>query len=129
MANPPPILFSGKIDRDQALTARPVQLPVVRTEDRDDGGLLVTVELTRAGWKTWLGAPQKFVRTFGLDTLGREVYEACDGKNSVKRIVRDFAKTHHITVPEAEISVATYLKTLMTKGLIAMGMMNEKESS
>jgi hypothetical protein len=59
-------------------------------------------------------------RSFGLDVLGREVYEACDGRTKVKEIIHGFAKTHRVSLSEAEVSVTTFLKTLMTKGLVYM---------
>jgi hypothetical protein len=110
---------SPKITRHAALAGRPEPLPFVRREARDDGGCKVTVMLRRRGWKRWF-VGEAVERTFGLDRLGREVYEACDGKSTVKAIVQRFAKSHKISFSEAEISVTMYLKTLVAKSLIAM---------
>jgi hypothetical protein len=110
----------GKLDRKAALGAKPEQAPYVRREERANGGLTVTVNLPRAGWLKWMSGSGDVERSFGLDVLGREVYEACDGRTRVKEIIHRFARTHSMDVTEAEISVTTFLKTMMTKGLILM---------
>ena len=108
------------LGRKAAMTARPRQAPVVRTKHRPDDGVNVTVMIRRPRWHRWLGGSERSERTFGLDAYGREVFEACDGKRSVRAIVRRFAANHEISRPEAELSVTTFLKTLMAKGLVVM---------
>ena len=110
----------AELDRDAALGAKPEQAPCVRREDREHGRLTVTVMLPRAGFLKWITGSGDVERTFGLDVLGREVYEACDGRTKVKEIIRKFARTHRLSLPEAEVSVTTFLKTMMTKGLVMM---------
>jgi hypothetical protein len=95
-------------------------VPGVRREERDNGGLLVTVSLPRPAWMRWFTVSDTVERSFGLDILGREMYEACDGRTSVKSLIRDFARRHTVTLPEAETSVTQFLKTMMTKGLVMM---------
>jgi hypothetical protein len=109
-----------EVERGAALRARPEQVGGVRREERDNGGLLVTVSLPRPPWMRWFTVSDTVERSFGLDILGREVYEACDGKTSVKSLIRDFARRHTVTLPEAETSVTQFLKTMMTKGLVMM---------
>ncbi len=114
--------MSGKpqLDRDAALGAKPEQAPHVRREERDNGGLLVTMALPRAGWLKWVSGSGDVERTFGLDVLGREVYEACDGRTRVREIIRTFARAHRVSITEAEASVTTFLKTMMAKGVVMM---------
>jgi hypothetical protein len=100
--------------------ARPARRPAVQTRPREGGGLLVTVTLRRPRWQCWLGAPEQFEKTFGLDAIGRWVYEQCDGARSVRKIVQAFATKHGVTLAEAEIAVTTFLKTLMSKGVVEM---------
>jgi len=109
-----------KLARSVALAGRPRRLPFLRRQETDDGRTRVTVRLRRAGWTRWLGGSEQIERIFVLDALGREVYDACDGKSSVKRIVRAFAERHDISIAEAEISVTTFLRTMMNKGLVAI---------
>ena len=108
-----------KLSRDVALAARPIKVPP-KTAERKGNELHVTVEYSRPGWQRWLGAPSRCSRTFVLDEIGGEVYDACDRKHTVKQIVNRLAGKYQISVAEAEQSVATYLKTLMSKGLVAM---------
>jgi hypothetical protein len=108
-----------RFGRADAMAARPVRLPAARTEPRDGGGLYVTVCLERPRWQRWLGADETFERTFGLDALGRRVYEMCDGRRKVSHMARDLAEERKISRAEAEIAVTTFLKTLMSKGLVA----------
>ena len=108
------------IDREQALSGRPVRLPFIRREPREDGGLKVTVQFERPRWQMRLGATGQIQRTFGMDRYGKAVYEACDGKTDVRAIVREFARRHRVSVAEAELSVTAFLRTLVTKGLVAV---------
>ncbi len=112
-------------ERKDAMKAIPVKAPVVKTERKEDK-VYVTVEVERPGWQQILGAARTCKRTFGLDTYGQEVYESCNGKNTVEKNVRRFAEHHHLSIAEAEVSVTTFLKTLMKKGLVGMAV---KETS
>jgi hypothetical protein len=105
--------------RQAALRGRPIQLPPVRREEKN-GKLYVTVRFKRPGWQRILGAVETCERTFGLDAYGRRVYERCDGKRTVEEIVGSFADVTRISLPEAEMAVTRFMKTLMSKGLIAV---------
>jgi hypothetical protein len=101
------------------MAARPRKLPFIRRREVD-GKLQVTVTIIRPGWARWLGGPGEVERTLALDSLGREVYDACDGRTRVAKIVRDFASRHKVSVAESEAAVTTFLQTLMKKGLVEM---------
>ena len=113
-----------KIARFDAMAGVPHKVPVVKTEKKG-AKLYATIEYERPGWQRVLGADSRCQRTFGLDAYGREVYESCDGKRSVKTIIARFAKSHHISLPEAEVAVTAFMKTLMTKGLVAIAVGKE----
>ena len=112
------------LDRDKAVSGYPLKLPAKRTEEKD-GKVYVTIEFHRPRWQQWLGAVKQTERTFGLDAYGREVFEACDGKTNVMDIMKKFARNHRISIAEAEVSVATFIKTLMTRGMVAMDLKPE----
>ncbi len=112
---------SSPAARQTALGARPVRLPPVRTEEKD-AKLYVTVRFQRPGWQRILGADVNCERTFGLDAYGRRVYDACNGERSVGTIIRNFAESTQVSLAEAEMAVTKFLKTLLTKGLVAMEM-------
>lgn len=107
--------------RNAALQARPLQSPPVRTEEKD-GKYYVTIRFMRPRWQRVLGADETCERAFGLDAYGRIVYESCDGKRTVKQIVKHFAGKVHVSLPEAELAVTKFMQTLMKKGLILMEM-------
>ncbi len=107
--------------RHAALEARPHASPPARTEKRD-GKLYVTVRFRRPAWQRVLGADAECERAFGLDAYGQDVYRWCDGRRTVREIVRCFAEKNRISPPEAEMSVTRFLRTLLSKGLIVMEM-------
>lgn len=116
---------AAKLDRASALSARPKRLPFLRRE-RTDGKLRVTVLVRPAGWARWLGGSGEVERTFALDAMGQEVYEACDGTCTVEQIARQFAGRHKVSIAEAESAVGMFLKTLMAKSLVAMVVSNRQ---
>jgi hypothetical protein len=109
-----------ELSRGAALDARPVRVGVLSSSEESNGELRLVLEFERARWIKLLDGREKVRRTFILDALGREVYEACDGRQTVKEMIAHFAKRHKVSLAEAEYSVTTYLKTLVGKGLIAM---------
>ena len=112
---------SRQLSRTEAMRGVPIKANVVRSE-RKDNKVYLTVEFNRPGWQRMIGADRVTERTFGLDAYGEEVYELCDGKKSVKDCVRIFAKKHHLSRPEAELAVTTFLKTLTNKGLVGIAL-------
>jgi hypothetical protein len=116
------------LDRERALNAKPEKLPRIDAQEDGQNGLKVTVLLEPPAWSRWFGASGHIKRTFQLDYLGREVYEACDGKTTVKALIRSFSNRHGIDLAEAEVSMTSYLQTLMRKGLIAMAVSKQGSS-
>lgn len=110
----------NSFDRESALKSKPRQMPVIRSEKVEESSLRVTVTVYRPNWQRILGAPQTFERSYVLDALGQEVYQACDGRTTVKAVIHRFANRHKVSVAEAQLAVTTYLKTLMSKGLVGM---------
>ncbi len=110
---------SNGLTREKALAGCPVQLPAKRKEKKD-GKLYITVEFTRPKWQRVLGADELCERTFGLDDYGQEVFQACDGKTNITKIVKKFAKSHKITIAEAETSVSVFMQTLMERGIVGI---------
>ena len=106
-------------NRKQALEAKPVAFPPVRTETKGEK-LYVTLEFVRPRWQRVLGADKLCERTFGLDAYGQQVYAACDGNTTVRAIINRFAKKHNIDPAEAERNLTTFLKTLIGKGLVGI---------
>ena len=108
------------LDRQQALEACPQRLPVLRVAEAAPGELQITLQFQRPRWQVLLGAETVCERTFVLDTLGREVYDVCNGDAPVSEIVRGFAARHRVSLAEAELSVTQYLRMLIARGVVAM---------
>ena len=106
------------------MSAIPVKANVLKTEHKN-GKVYLTVAFARPGWQRLMGAERICERTFGLDAYGKEVYGLCNGKHSVQRCVEMFARNHHLSIPEAELAVTAFFKTLIKKGLIAIALKAE----
>jgi len=113
------------ISRSEAMRSKPSKLPVIGVQDFGKNELRVRVRLRHRRWIKWLGGPSDYERSFVLDRFGREVYESCDGRTKVEDIVEKFSAKHKVSTAEAEISVTTFLKTLISKGLIAVPVVRE----
>lgn len=113
-----------RMTRDTAMAAVPLQIPPRRVEDKNDKRY-ITVNFQRRGWQRMLGGNRDRERTFGLDTYGQAVYDACNGKASVETIIKNFARSHHLSTPESEIAVTKFLKVLTSKGLLVMTLEEE----
>ena len=87
------------------------------------------VRVESARWQQWLGGGSRVERDFILDRLGREVYDACNGETDVRAIAAAFAETHQVSLAEGELSVSAYLKTLTSKGLVAIALPREADDS
>ena len=111
---------SKTLPRAASLAARPKQQPLAARAELPDGGVSLTIQFPRPSWQKRLGGSEQLERAFQLDYLGREVYEACDGASDVQTIISRFAAAHKISQAEAEISVTTFLRTLISRGLIVM---------
>jgi hypothetical protein len=113
-----------QMTRDTAMAAVPVQIPPRRVEDKN-AKRYITVNFQRRGWQRMLGGNRDRERTFGLDTYGQSVYDACNGQASVETIIRNFARSHHLSTPESETAVTKFLKVLVSKGLLVMTLEEE----
>ena len=111
-----------RLTRNAAMTARPYPMPGIKTQTEDDQSIRITIHFQRSEWQKWFGAPPEYEKQFELDSLGSEVFRACDGKTSVGKIVERFAASHGLNAAEAEMAVARYMKTLMTKRIIGMAL-------
>ena len=105
------------------LDAVPLRSQTVQGEKRPDGGWLLRVPLRRRWYTkpplTWL-MPLSRERAIGLDRLGSEVWEVCDGRRTVQEIVDLFAAAHDLTFHEARLSVTAFLRLLTRRGLVVV---------
>jgi len=112
----------ASLARERAFAARPAKTPVLGIEQAGKGDVRIRVMLAPKAWLRFLGAPRQVERSFVLDPLGLDVYNACNGATTVADIATGFARRHQVSVAEAERSVTTFLRILMKKGLVVMAM-------
>lgn len=106
-----------QLDREQLLAARPSRAPEAKVEPAADGGLRVSVPSP----KYWFfKMPEGSTKTFELDEIGRWVWDQCDGRTTVLRMIESLAKQHKLNLREAEVATLTFLQMLSAKRLIGV---------
>jgi Coenzyme PQQ synthesis protein D (PqqD) len=119
---------TSSISKQQALSARPVQLVKCELTETPDGGAKLQIPLKQTTWSNWLfRLPQGAMKTFELDSLGLYVWRSCDGKTSVQQIIRRLAKEHGLTLREVEVATVRFLEVLVKKGLVGMTVADPKK--
>jgi len=112
---------SNSINREQAMSAKPIAVTPVSRQELPDGGVRLEVPMQPTRMQRWiLRVPNTATRRFELDAFGVEVLKMCDGNKQVRHIVRTFAQRHKLNPHEAERAVLTFLQAMMRKGLVAM---------
>ena len=117
----------AKMSRGQSLDAKPVAAEIIEREPLQDGGQRITVSFTTRRWqRLMLRLPDTISKQFELDAFGVEIIDLCNGKRTVRQIIKAFAERHKLNVPEAEHAVLTFLRTLITKGIVAITVQETK---
>lgn len=112
-----------KANKSHMLAAKPVRSPEAKEETVSATAWRLTVPLRPRKWaKLVLRVPRELTRTFELDELGKFVWDACDGKTSVRQIIRKLAKRYNLNEREAEVSTVAFLQTLTKRGLIGIAL-------
>jgi len=121
---------SDKPDKSDMLAARPVRADGAVEKLNANGTWQVTVSLKPTRWARLLfrapggggagagGGGMK--KTFELDELGKFVWDACDGKTAVRRIIRKLADRYNLNQREAEVATVAFLQMLTRKGLVGI---------
>ena len=86
-------------------------------------GLHVLLPIRRRWWMkpplSWV-LPYREHRTVALDRLGREVYEAVDGRRDVEAIVERLAEAHRLRFHEARMAVMQFLRMLAERNIVIL---------
>jgi len=118
---------SPKPTKSDMLAARPLRASTAQEKCVAPGKWQLTLPVRPTRWASFvLRAPRGMSKTFELDELGKFVYDACDGKASVRQLIRKLAKQYNLNQREAEVATVAFLKTLTSKGLIAITMEKHK---
>ena len=105
--------------RAMAMNSKPLAV-TLPTEEGEDGGLVLLIAIPNARWHVKFSGRRETIKRFVLDRYGRDVYQRCDGKTPLLTIVERFAKANRLGIPEAEVAVITFLKTLVGKRLVRL---------
>jgi len=109
------------VTKTQMLAARPTRLVEAQPVAVDDSAWRITVPLAPAGWAgRILRVPAGATKTFELDALGKFVWDACDGRTSVRQLIARLAKRYNLNEREAEVATVAFLHTLVKKGILGM---------
>ncbi|MFM7321175.1 MAG: PqqD family protein, partial [Armatimonadota bacterium] len=113
--------------RARTLGARPVRNTLVEWERRpadEDRPSVVLLRVPRRADRfgnlvaRWFRLPSH--RRIELDTIGSDVWEACDGARSVEGITRLVCEKYRLNRRQGETSVTAYLRLLAERRLIGL---------
>lgn len=117
---------SSTLDRDQALDSVPVKNESVTCMRLESGEVMLSHPVGMRPFITHLmrtlGGPADYVRTkkLQLDALGTSVWDAIDGRRTVRMLIKQFAAHHKLHPREAELSVSRFLRELGKRGIIGL---------
>jgi len=115
-----PLRRKPRVTPEQVLGSRPVRARGIRTEPVEDGGLRIFIERRNAWWVRLLTLvfPIPGERQLELDSVGKQVWDLCDGEHTLADMTRIFQDRHKLTRTEAEWSLRTYLRDLGKRRLV-----------
>ncbi len=109
-----------RVTPEQVLGSRPMRNPNLTTEELPDGGLRIVGQRSDRLPIRLLSMlfPIPKERRIELDSVGRQVWELCDGEHTLREMIELFRKRHKLTHTEAEWSLRNYLRDLGKRGLV-----------
>jgi len=108
------------LDRRRSLTGVPVMNENVTIEPADGDNLILTVKLQRGRGLLARFQPAVMTRRVKLDQLGSFVVRQIDGKRSVLEIIDLFVERYKTNRREAELSVVSFLKSLIERHVVSV---------
>jgi hypothetical protein len=116
------------LTRQEALSALPVRNQALKAEPGPEGELTLTVP-RREDWVGKLLASLFAVpkeRKIVLDRVGADIWQLCDGQNTVQQIIARLSEQYKLNRKEAEVSLTAYLRQLGRRGLIGFAVPKSK---
>jgi hypothetical protein len=110
------------LSRAHSLASKIVRNRSVIEETRDNGRLVLILSLKPARWTRLIGQSPDIpvLRRFELDDLGRYVWEKSATSPTVEQLIRRFAADQQVNVREAEVSITSFIRMLMKRGLVGV---------
>ena len=117
-----------KLSRAAMLASRPTRNDSLRWEQNDAGEVQVFIERQET-WKVRLLSKAFYIpreRKITLDEVGTEVWQMCNGHNSVGQMIELLSDKYQLNRKEAEVSLLQYLKTLGQKRFVGFVLEGEE---
>lgn len=115
------------LTREESLNAVAVANRAVQTRERDGGAITLVVPFHASPMvekiSRWLGTTSGGERTIELDAVGSFVWRLCDGQTPVREMIQRLAERYKMNRKEAEVALTTFLRTLASKGLVAIAVL------
>lgn len=106
--------------REEVLRARPLRNPVVTWERNEQGEVVLNIPLQKGrvlkALKWFFPAPD--YKQLILDEIGGDMWELCDGNNTIDQIRRHLSLKYKLERREAEASILEYLRQLAKRRLV-----------
>ncbi|HIE09863.1 MAG TPA: PqqD family protein [Armatimonadetes bacterium] len=109
------------LTREQVLSSIPVRNPKLEWKRTIDGKVIVVVRRR----DDWLGklvgvlfCVPEMKEVVLSDRIGSEVWEMCDGKHTIRKMVERIARRYKLTEREAEVSLVTFLNRMARRGMV-----------
>jgi hypothetical protein len=116
-----------KVSRAQVLASRPVRNPLVAWEREaryEEAPPLALLRIPRRSDRFGNLVAQLFrlpdFRKLELDEIGSDVWEMCDGTNTVESLTKAVCTKYRLNRRQSETSVTAYLRMLAERRLIAL---------
>lgn len=118
-----------RVDRREAMSARPVLSRMVKVERAEDGHAVLQVPRPDNWMVRWVSRSFRLpaYKRVALDELGTFVIEHCDGEHTVRDIVDKFSKKFRLNRREAEVSMRTFLRDLARRGIVGVAFESEEQ--
>ena len=111
------------LSREASLDSIPLRNPGIKADRNEDGTVLLRLPPS-PNW--WARMVMKLLRVgdvernVSLDELGSFVWDECDGKTTVRDLIRRFAERFKLNRKEAEVSIAQFLRMLAKRGFMGI---------
>ncbi len=110
------------IDRTRALAAVPLINRGLEIEKDEAGNATIRMKVRRGRRILSRFQPSVMTKTIKMDEIGTFVLDQVNGDATVLDIVNNFITRFKMNRREAELSVVSFFKSLMRKGIISMAM-------
>ena len=119
-----------RLTPEQVLGSVPVPNKALKIERVEGGGVKLVLARRREWWARVLAIvfPIPKERVVELDALGEQFWDLCDGKHSMRDLIRICQEEHKLTRAEAEWSLRTFLKDLGKRGVMGFAVEESEEN-